>query len=68
MGSDLRKIAEKFFSQACLPHKNVTKIKIFPNCGFSTHGAASKSKVIRLSTMNTYDLIVVGSGFFGLTS
>ena len=40
---------------------------MFPNCGFSTHGAASKSKVIRLSTMNTYDLIVVGSGFFGLT-
>lgn len=40
---------------------------MFSNCGFSTHGAASKSKVIRLSTMNTYDLIVVGSGFFGLT-
>ena len=40
---------------------------MFPNCGFSTHGAASKSKVIRLSIMNTYDLIVVGSGFFGLT-
>ena len=67
IGGDLRKAAEKIFSQACLPHKNVTKIKMFPNCGFSTHGAASKSKVIRLSTMNTYDLIVVGSGFFGLT-